>query len=220
MKTLRITGKVMGLLFLALVASNVLLPAVARAQFAASGGASVSAILAALVGQTVSATRYTASASSGTGFGCDSALASCVSLGPGAKAKLGSNSSGEILIGDGTTSAQTVRVGELTFYGNGWIQSAGLIDCNHNCYLRNAYTGEPVRIDDPDGVLISDTGTAALDTCSSSLEGVLKRDYAAGGTTGLRTRLCICTSDGGGTPAYAWRNLATGTVGTSTTCAD
>lgn len=58
----------------------------------------------------------------------------------------------------------------------------------------------------------------ALPTCSSTTEGYTRRDSAAGGTTGARTRLCICTSDGAGTPAYAWVNLGSGTVGTDTTC--
>ena len=35
---------------------------------------------------------------------------------------------------------------------------------------------------------------------------------------GARTRACLCTSDGGSPATYAWQNLATGTVGTSTTC--
>lgn len=35
---------------------------------------------------------------------------------------------------------------------------------------------------------------------------------------GARTRACLCTSDGGAPAAYAWQNMVTGTVGTSTTC--
>lgn len=63
-------------------------------------------------------------------------------------------------------------------------------------------------------------GATALPTCNSAAEGVERRDSAAGGTTGHRTRKCICTSDGAGTPAYAWQNVVSGTVGTSSACAD
>lgn len=52
------------------------------------------------------------------------------------------------------------------------------------------------------------------DLCNSSMVGTIITHQP----TGARTRACLCTSDGGGTPTYAWQNLATGTVGTSTTC--
>lgn len=60
--------------------------------------------------------------------------------------------------------------------------------------------------------------SATLEACRAGLEGLVSRDILAGGTTGKRTKLCLCTSDGAGSPAYAWQNLATGTVGTDTTC--
>lgn len=65
--------------------------------------------------------------------------------------------------------------------------------------------------------LAVDTPTT-LPTCAAALEGLSLVDAASGGTSGSRTRRCLCTSDGGGTPAYAWQNLATATVGTTTTC--
>ena len=58
-----------------------------------------------------------------------------------------------------------------------------------------------------------------LGTCDSDAEGTTALDVASGVSTGARTRLCLCTSDGAGTPAYAWQNLASATVGTATTCA-
>lgn len=57
-----------------------------------------------------------------------------------------------------------------------------------------------------------------LPTCGASTEGMARVDGASGGTSGARTRLCLCTSDGAGTPAYAWQNVESGTVGTTTTC--
>lgn len=58
----------------------------------------------------------------------------------------------------------------------------------------------------------------ALPTCAAGVEGRIVRDTLAGGTTGARTRVCLCTSDGAGSPAYAWQNIVSGTVGTTTTC--
>lgn len=57
---------------------------------------------------------------------------------------------------------------------------------------------------------------AALATCSESLEGTLSRDVLSGVATGKRTKLCLCTSSGAS--VYAWQNVATGTLGTTTTC--
>lgn len=61
---------------------------------------------------------------------------------------------------------------------------------------------------------------ASLATCASATEGNISRDTLAGGTTGHRTRVCLCTSNGAGTPAYAWQNVVSGTVGTTSTCSD
>jgi hypothetical protein len=61
--------------------------------------------------------------------------------------------------------------------------------------------------------------TAALGTCALAREGTEMRDNTSGGTSGDRTRICLCTSDGGGTPAYAWVNIGCpDTVGDATTC--
>lgn len=62
------------------------------------------------------------------------------------------------------------------------------------------------------------TSGTLIGTCNSLSERQLKSDSLAGGTSGARTRLCMCTSDGAGTPAYAWVNIVSGTVGTSTAC--
>lgn len=82
--------------------------------------------------------------------------------------------------------------------------------------VRNNST-EKVFID-KDGSIAQ--ASATLQTCASTLEGLVSRDTAAGGTSTHRTRLCMCTSDGAGTPAYAWMNITSGTVGNTTTCAD
>lgn len=60
---------------------------------------------------------------------------------------------------------------------------------------------------------------SALSTCDAAAEGELRRLAGTGGTnTGARTRLCLCASDGGASPAYAWQNVVTGTIGNATTC--
>ncbi len=56
----------------------------------------------------------------------------------------------------------------------------------------------------------------SLSTCDSSIEGQLETDVLSGASTGKRTKLCLCTSDGAA--AYAWQNVATATIGTGTTC--
>lgn len=58
--------------------------------------------------------------------------------------------------------------------------------------------------------------SVTLDTCAVAFEGTVERDVLAGVATGARTRLCVCTS--AGASDYAWQNVVTGTVGTSTTC--
>lgn len=60
--------------------------------------------------------------------------------------------------------------------------------------------------------------TSTVPTCDSTVEGRVIRHSGTGGTSGARTRACLCTSDGAATPAYAWQNVVTGTVGTATTC--
>ena len=60
-----------------------------------------------------------------------------------------------------------------------------------------------------------------LISCDATKEGLMSADGASGGTnTTHRSRLCYCTSDGAASPTYAWRNMTSGTVGTTTTCSD
>lgn len=57
---------------------------------------------------------------------------------------------------------------------------------------------------------------SSLDTCTAGIEGEVSRDVLSGVATGKRTKICVCTSDG--SSVYKWQNLATGTLGTTTTC--
>lgn len=154
-------------LFLGLCASNVLLPAIARAQFAASARMSVVDILAALVGQNISANSYTATASSGSGLSCSSQLESCIDLGPGSCNYIGTDSGGrvrigascapEVWIGDGTTRMQP---------GNVQILNGALF--LNNTYVQNL-SGGSVLIDNTAGFQL--TPKVATPACAGANAG-------------------------------------------------
>jgi hypothetical protein len=57
---------------------------------------------------------------------------------------------------------------------------------------------------------------ATLLTCNSTQEGTLSTDGTSGAATGNPTSSCICQSNGSST--YAWKNVTTGAIGTTTTC--
>ncbi len=70
---------------------------------------------------------------------------------------------------------------------------------------------------------VNDTGVlkfpfSTLPTCNSTNEGIVVLNAARGISTGVRTGLCLCTSDGAGSPVYAWMDLTTGTIGSTTLC--
>jgi len=55
--------------------------------------------------------------------------------------------------------------------------------------------------------------------CDAASEGRIIFRSGTGGTgSTVRTRYCLCTSDGGASPIYAWQNLATATVGSNVSC--
>lgn len=57
-----------------------------------------------------------------------------------------------------------------------------------------------------------------LPLCGPETEWVVKADVTTGASTGRRTKLCLCTSNGAAMATYAWQNLTTGTVGSATAC--
>lgn len=94
---------------------------------------------------------------------------------------------------------------------------------------QNVRPGPPagtVNIFDDDGKLVLSLKDGQvkwtpgpLPVCNADLEWTVKADVTTGTGTGRRTKLCLCTSDGAFLmPTYTWQNLATGTVGTATTC--
>lgn len=97
--------------------------------------------------------------------------------------------------------------------------SAFSIDGQKLVSVRNLTT-EKTYIDKDGSIAWRDS--PVIRTCSVDTEGLVARQ--AGGTSGTRTKLCLCTSDGGATPAYAWKNISNvfaseaASVGTTTTC--
>jgi hypothetical protein len=185
----------------------------AYAQAVASGSAVD--VLGALAGQDVAGSTFTATATTGTPFAVNSTLACAYDLGPGATNCFGTNASGHTLVGPaaGVSTDQRLQVGagfRVDASGSLLITN-GVLDPYFGTVIRNSIG--PVKVDDE--LRLS---AKAVGTCDASREWEEVNDNASGGTTGARGRRCLCTSDGAGTPAYAWLNLATGTVGTSTAC--
>lgn len=182
---------------------------------AVSPAASATDVLAALVGKDVAGTRFSASATTGNGFTCGGNLDGCFKM-PGADFEIGSDGT-YLYLGKKNSTTLRAKIGaNLEFKGNGEALVNGPLDQYNAGYFKNAIGG-PVLVDDAQGIRVA---AKTLGTCGADTpEGAELDDAAAGGTSGARTRRCKCTSDGAGTPAYAWQNTATGTVGTATTCA-
>lgn len=158
-------------------------------------------------GQDCSASTFTATSTGDTPFSVTAQLECAVDVGPGANDCFGTDSNGFItlptsaVLDVGTTRVQNAQV----LITNGYLTLA------NSGIRRLAADAVPVE----GGVRHV---AMALGTCASALEFTVRADNTSGGTTGARSQLCVCTSDGGATPAYAWVNLASGTVGTATTC--
>jgi hypothetical protein len=62
-----------------------------------------------------------------------------------------------------------------------------------------------------------------LETCNSYAEGITERQGGVA-SSGVRTKLCFCTSDGAASPVYAWKNITdyfadqATSIGNTTTC--
>lgn len=133
---------------------------------------------------------FTAADTTGPGFACNSALASCFDPGPGACNSFGTNGSGDIVLG-GTACAPVIRIGgsgNVTITGTGGITIANTgLDMNNNGLITNTAAGKPVLVNDGDGLRL--TGYSATPTCASGVTGTLSVDsddgraYYCDGTT-------------------------------------
>jgi hypothetical protein len=184
----------------------VLLPTVVlAASFGGSGGGGGTCG----VNMSCVAESFTATATSGTAFAVTSQLTCAVDLGPGALDCLGTDGSGFVTLPDGAV----LKVGDTV------LQNAQVTIVNGYLTLSNSairrLAGDAVPIEGG-----ARSVAAALGACNAGNEWTLKADSASGASTSHRSRLCLCTSDGAGTPAYAWQNAVSGTVGTDTTCSD
>lgn len=156
------------------------------------------------------AVSYTGTDGTGPVFDCQNASSEgCLRLGPGSCMTVGQNASGYIQIGMGCNP--TVDVGTQTRLQDNQVVTVYLTLQNSGA-IRHLTGPVPVE-----GVLRH--VPAALGTCNATNEFGVKADSASGVSTGARSRVCLCTSDGGGTPAYEWRNIGCpNEAGTSTTC--
>lgn len=167
------------------------------------------------VNMTCTAEAFVATAASGYGLECQSASADgCVKLGPASCNVVGEDPvTGYVLFGKrGVCTPEAVDIGN-TRLQSGQVITGGYFTLTSSVAGSIRSLSGPVPVE---GVLrhVPDT----LGTCNATNEFGVKGDSSSGGTTGDRSRICLCTSDGGGTPAYAWQNVVSGTVGTSTTC--
>lgn len=157
-----------------------------------------------LVGLTLTAPAFISGAASGSAG---------VTLAAGAKVCFSTNCNQRIQ-DDGTSAA-------LDFYFNNALQlemtSTTLYILTAAIRLRGVISNDtastPLTVSDAEGLKITQTSLA---TCVLALEGTIQADVLAGAATGKRTKMCACTNNGSGT--FAWQNLATGTLGTTTTC--
>lgn len=146
------------------------------------------------------------SVSANAGYGCISGTTACQynsgrsSSGANVIMLSGADAAGEIGAWAGSNSSGTAQ----TDFAAG-----------HNSGSTNTFTVSGLG----DAIASRAIGAAAttLATCSVTTEGIISRDSSAGTGSGVRTRMCLCTSDGIGV-AYAWQNIVSGTVGTTTTC--
>lgn len=147
-----------------------------------------------------------------------------VQLLTGAKSCLGTSGL-DCWIGTGTAITTTEKVDGLAFTQIGdettGIYFGGVGSGNISLYSSNVQqiilAPSLTTLRNNVTALIGITYTLkTLSTCSSALEGRLESDALSGVATGKRTKLCLCTSSGAS--VYVWQNLATGTLGTTTTC--
>lgn len=121
-----------------------------------SGAASSVDVLAALVGQNVSANSYTATATSGTAFQSTGDLVTAVRLGTAPRATIGTCSGGGVCIGPDDFGFTT----KLYVWGDITTQTVvarTFLDVQGSAYIIN--NSGPVRVTDTDGLVVNG-GTA------------------------------------------------------------
>lgn len=120
-------------------------------------GASPASVTAALVGQNVNANSYTATTATGPGFSVDAVLACSFDLGPGGRNCLGTNGSGDILLGPNDGGAGTeVRISGTVSALNLNLTN-GSLNLVNNASISNPQPGKPVYVTEEEGLTINNT---------------------------------------------------------------
>lgn len=192
MKALRLFGRVLLVLLVLVACASSLVPAVARAQFAASGGGGVVDVLGALLGKDVTVQSLVATAASGsTGLGCQ--FNGC-----------------RIDFGAGANDYASSAGGTITFNASLAMPDGQTLSTNG---IGNVGT-KPIQFISTSGVQFFPL-TLPATACGTTpiLEGVHRVVAATGG---VASKVCMCLKDSAG--AFAWRNVETNTTGTTTTC--
>lgn len=121
------------------------------------GGTSPADIQAALVGQAINADSYTATTTTGPGFSANAVLACALDLGPGSRNCLGTNLSGDILLGPNDGGAGTeVRVSGSVSALNLNLTN-GFLNLVNNAAITNPQPGKPVYVTEEEGLVINNT---------------------------------------------------------------
>jgi hypothetical protein len=142
-----------------LLLAALLLSGAASAQIFPGGGGGGGAVTptdvqAALVGQAISASSYTATTATSPGFQCSQDLEACIRLGTGLRATIGTCNGGAICIGPNSGSDTGLYLSG--FFVARSAQFTSEVDLlGDNAYLRN--NSGPLRINDTDGLVINAT---------------------------------------------------------------
>jgi hypothetical protein len=137
---------------------------------------------------------FTADDATGSGFACSAALAECFDPGPGTCNEVGTNGSGEIILG-GTDCNPTIRWGDSSVIsGSSWTNTNGAINCEANCQIRDSGNGT-LPINTTGGVVFNGTtpisgfllvpvvidiasiAASACDDVTATVSGVEANDY-------------------------------------------
>lgn len=161
--------------------------------------------------------EYHATNATGSAYIVDAILEASLDL-PGIDAQIGANALGEVTVGRVSTTTAIMRVYGLmnafNVTGTNVVTAGAAYDLGANAFVRNPTAGKGVPITDPDGLVLTPDNNAT--TCDAAHRGSLRVVYLVAGD-GNEDRFCRCRSDGAASPTYRWKNVDSGTVGSTAT---